>query len=567
MAHSNVTGATATMLCTKLHSFEIKLSLPNARYQKNEKGIQISVDDKVEWSYKWTKMFAPPLGQELLVPLSSTVQISLIGKHHTLHHLLGSYSGRVIDFLLEQDKPLTLQDDHCGACAMITVGLSPVVDYQEALNASVDASLARLGNDQRLVGGLNNMDQASSSVQIMYCAVETHGQYIAPLGQVLQLMKKLIDNVAEVGISSFLGLKSSSDSTQAHPLLKLGWTLLSSAVQEHRLNDSNVQGLAESLRELVGVAEVALLIDEYTKHSFMVRLGKMQITDVTMRITKCQVELKDLYEKFRTRITAYTVKCVKEMHDDAKRSDAQKLSNEIRRWLKAHNSSMNHKSARDTCVEGTGLWFTEDERFWKWLDEPGRMWITGGHEYSPGCAIQMVLRSIHKAGFGKTVLFSTCVEVVRRHAFAQGVTCCCAYSYFDARESGGASRKFETLVRSILDQLCFNRADITNDRGDEKEIESAGFRLVAFWIDELKYCHSLKAVRDKLEHLPTSLNAMYTSMVSKITGDDLQYAQAIIPWLLFSVKRLDLEEIATVMCFGFSSGRPHQQVDNFSGST
>jgi hypothetical protein len=59
--------------------------------------------------------------------------------------------------------------------------------------------------------------------------------------------------------------------------------------------------------------------------------------------------------------------------------------------------------------------------------------------------------------------------------------------------------------------------------------------LVAFWIDELKDCRSLKTVRDKLEHLPTSLNAMYTSMVSKITADDLQYAQAIMPWLLFSV--------------------------------
>jgi hypothetical protein len=58
-------------------------------------------------------------------------------------------------------------------------------------------------------------------------AVETYGQYIAPLGQALRLMIKLIDNVAEVGVSSF-GFKGSSDRTQAHPLLKVGWTLLSS---------------------------------------------------------------------------------------------------------------------------------------------------------------------------------------------------------------------------------------------------------------------------------------------------------------------------------------------------
>ncbi|KIJ10394.1 hypothetical protein PAXINDRAFT_16621 [Paxillus involutus ATCC 200175] len=578
-------------------------------------------------------MFVPPLGQELLIPLSFTIQFSLIGKHHTLHHLLGSYSGCIIDFLLEQDKPLTLQYDRCGACVTITVGLSPVVDYQEALNASVDASLARLGNDQRLVGGLNNMDQASSSVQIMYCAVETHGQYIAPLGQVLQLMKKLIDNVAEVGISSFLGLKSSSDSTQAHPLLKLGWTLLSSAVQEHRLNDSNVQGLAESLRELVGVTEVASLIDEYIKHSFMAHLGKTQITNVTICITKCQVELKDLYEKLRMRITAYTAKRVKEMNAAPLPIDFLRYptANKIWKWLKAHNSSTNHKSARDTCIEGTGSWFAEDKRIQNWLDEPGRMWITGGR-------------------FGKTVLFSTCVEVVHRHAFMQGVTCCCAYSYFDARESGRASRKFETLclygidsnehpeptlaqlkttlgevVRSFdkiyilidaLDEcdsqgelldwmkslqsttqglhflvtsrpeciieermsnsshvcLSLNGELLDNDiktyvdecveASDDlkllmteemkKKLRVKGdrmFRLVAFWIEELKHCFSCKAIIDTLEHLPTSLNAMYASMISKIDPNHLTYVQAIMQWLLFSVQQLKLEEIAMVVGF------------------
>jgi hypothetical protein len=48
---------------------------------------------------------------------------------------------------------------------------------------------------------------------------------------------------------------------------------------------------------------------------------------------------------------------------------------------------------------------------------------------------------------------------MRRHASAQGSTCCCAF-YFDARESGGALRRFETLLRSILDQLCFNQEDM-----------------------------------------------------------------------------------------------------------
>ncbi|KIK78861.1 hypothetical protein PAXRUDRAFT_82127, partial [Paxillus rubicundulus Ve08.2h10] len=54
MAHSNVTIATPTMLCAKLDTFKIELSLPDARYQKNKKKIKISVDGKVEWTHKWT---------------------------------------------------------------------------------------------------------------------------------------------------------------------------------------------------------------------------------------------------------------------------------------------------------------------------------------------------------------------------------------------------------------------------------------------------------------------------------------------------------------------------------
>ncbi|KIJ05704.1 hypothetical protein PAXINDRAFT_21060 [Paxillus involutus ATCC 200175] len=285
MSDRNVTGATATVLCTKLDGLNIELSLPNARYQKNKKTIKISVDDKVKWSYEWTDTFVPPLGQDLFIPLSSTVQISLFGKHRIRIHLLGSYSGRIIDLVINKGKPLTLQDRGHGACATISMGLSPVTDYQQALNASVDASLVRLDNNQRLSDGLDDVDQAITAMQTMDYAVETSGKYIAPLGQALRLMIKLIDTVAE-----------------AHPLLKVGWTLLSSvyrAVQEQRLNDDNVRGLAESLRELVGVAgdcpvaeikgtphviesierlvfEVASLIDEYTKSSFMGRYHIMQ---------------------------------------------------------------------------------------------------------------------------------------------------------------------------------------------------------------------------------------------------------------------------------------------------
>ncbi|KAF8842074.1 hypothetical protein BDN67DRAFT_421112 [Paxillus ammoniavirescens] len=358
---------------------------------------------------------------------------------------------------------------------------------------------------------------------------------------------------------------------------------------------------------------------------------------------------------------------VKEVQEDAKRRDVQKLWDQIREWLKPHDSSINHKSARDACVKGTGAWLAKDERFRMWLNGPGgTLWIPGA------------------PGFGKTVLFSTSVEVVHGHETASG---CCAHFYFDARESGGASQKFETLLRSILNQLCSKQAYIpdairrlyhvndkehpqptlaqlratlgevvnsfdevyvlidaldecdsqaellewmqslqssTNglhllvtsrpdriiedrmsnfshvrisldselldddiktyvdervDGSDDlkllmteemkKKLRVRGdgmFRLVAFWIDELKHCRNVKAITNKLQHLPTSLNAMYTSMVSKITMDDLEYARAIIPWLLFSVERLSLEEIAAAACFTFSHGRPAFDKDRRFGN-
>ncbi|KIJ05103.1 hypothetical protein PAXINDRAFT_21612 [Paxillus involutus ATCC 200175] len=442
-----------------------------------------------------------------------------------------------------------------------------------------------------------------------------------------------------------------------------------------KLGDRDVQGLAESLRELVGMAsdcpvaeirgtdviesiehlalEVASLIDEYTGRSFMEHLGKAQIA-------ACQAMVKDLYEGLRTKIIARTANHVKEMQENAKRRDADKLVKDIREWLSAPNTSVNHKSARDICVEGTGSWFAKDEQFLVWLNKPGTtLWIEGG------------------PGFGKTVLFSTTVDGVRKHTGPRGSTCGCAYFYFDGREAGAALEKFETLLRSILAQLCFNQADIpdvmkrlynvdgkdhpeptlsqlrttleevlkgfnevyilidaldecdlqvelldwmdslqltpqglhllatsrpvriieermpnsshvciplTSDLLDndiktyvdghvkasndlkllmtkemKKKLRIRGdgmFRLVAFWINDLKHCFTAEDVTETLERLLTSLNDMYHSMVSRIHLQHLLYTQAIIQWLLFSVWQLTLEEIAVVPCFDFSNGRP-----------
>ncbi|KAF8834470.1 hypothetical protein BDN67DRAFT_1016472 [Paxillus ammoniavirescens] len=546
MSGSNVT-ATQTLLCTRLDSLNMELRLSDPLYRKHQKKIKISVDDKVKWSYKWTDTFAPTLGQDLFIPVSSTVKVSFIGKHRLFRHLLGSYSGRISDFLFDKETSLILHGEGHGACATLIIRLTPVIDYQKALNDWVDASLTRLDNNQVLTEGLDNIDQAISSLQATNSALQTSGQYIVPLGQALQLMIKLIDNVAE-----------------AHPFLKVGWTLLSSvytAIQQQRLIDRDVQGLAENLRELVGVAchcpvaeikgtpaviesivrlslDVGSLIDEYAKSSFRKRVVKTQIDGVKERITKCQAELRDLYEKLKTRIIAYTAKRVKEMHEEMQeasmRRDAQKLSKEIRDWLKVTNPSINHKSARDTHVKGTGSWLPKDERFRQWLHERGKaMWLSAG------------------PGFGKTVLFSTSVEDVRRHISEQGSTCGFAYYYIDAR-SGAASRTFDNLLRSLLDQLCFNQANIPDamkrlygdDRGGHpqptlEQLGTAlgevvkGFDEVYILIDALDECDSQAELLDWMRSLQSSTQALHLFVTSRperiIEGRMTNFSHVRIP--------------------------------------
>jgi hypothetical protein len=129
---------------------------------------------------------------------------------------------------------------------------------------------------------------------------------------------------------------------------------------------------------------------------------------------------------------------------------------------------------------------------------------------------------------------STSVEVVRTHASTQGARCCCAYSYFDARGSGGALRKFETLLRSILDQLCFNAADVPDamkrlygvDSNAHPEPTLAqlrttleevvkGFDNVYILIDALDECDSQEELLDWMNSLQSTAQGLHLLATSR----------------------------------------------------
>ncbi|KIK72732.1 hypothetical protein PAXRUDRAFT_836382, partial [Paxillus rubicundulus Ve08.2h10] len=124
-----------------------------------------------------------------------------------------------------------------------------------------------------------------------------------------------------------------------------------------------------------------------------------------------------------------------------------------------------------------------------------------------------------------------------------------------------SSQLLDNDIKTYVDERVEASNDLKSLMTEEmkKKLRVKGdgmFRLVAFWIDDLKYCLNAKDITETLDRLPSSLNGMYASMVSKINRKHLPYAQAIIKWLLFSMRKLMLEEIAAVTWFDFLHGRP-----------
>jgi hypothetical protein len=131
-------------------------------------------------------------------------------------------------------------------------------------------------------------------------------------------------------------------------------------------------------------------------------------------------------------------------------------------------------------------------------------------------------------------LSSTSVEAVRSHPSPQGSTCGCAYFYIDGRESSAASQKFEALLRSVLDLLCFNQAVILDatkhlygvDRNDHPEPTLAqlmttlgevvkGFDEVYILIDALDECDSQAELLDWMKSLHSSTAGLHLLATSR----------------------------------------------------
>ncbi|KAF7979136.1 hypothetical protein HWV62_43369 [Athelia sp. TMB] len=200
--------------------------------------------------------------------------------------------------------------------------------------------------------------------------------------------------------------------SDAHPILKVTWIILSSAIkmaQDQKKQDDNVRDLVESLREMAGAA------------SSCPHLRRINgTTDVIKEIGKVSLEVAML---------------VHDYVNPSIRGHTKFLESAIHVWMKSPDISPNYNAARKKHQAGTGSWFLNGSQFSEWKRSGSVLWLYGG----PGC--------------GKTILCSSVIEKVivlcRESASAQGY----AYFFFDGTRAQSETSNYDQLIRSIITQL------------------------------------------------------------------------------------------------------------------
>ncbi|ETW75215.1 hypothetical protein HETIRDRAFT_331545, partial [Heterobasidion irregulare TC 32-1] len=139
------------------------------------------------------------------------------------------------------DAFLDLSDSEGVKVAIVKVGLilTPPID----LLKKVDIAVASMGGS-RFAASSGHVDFGASTAQAGYSDPQAIGRCISPLGQALQAAANMALTVSE-----------------AHPILKVACNVLLSAYETMRaqqVQDDAVRGLAESLREMVGVVSQTL---------------------------------------------------------------------------------------------------------------------------------------------------------------------------------------------------------------------------------------------------------------------------------------------------------------------
>jgi hypothetical protein len=82
---------------------------------------------------------------------------------------------------------------------------------------------------------------------------------------------------------------------------------------------------------------------------------------------------------------------------------------------------------------------------------------------------------------------------------------------------------------------------------------SSRFRWVALQLDQLRLCVSRYDVEEQLLDLPKGLDELYDRIISQIDEGRHDVVQKLLQWLAFSVRPLELVELAEVIAVDFQA--------------
>ncbi|KZP28430.1 hypothetical protein FIBSPDRAFT_927566 [Athelia psychrophila] len=378
----------------------------------------------------------PTAGYKMLTPapqwpsfrfnISSAVKIVIFRKRlQRKDAVVAQYEGEGRDFL-DRDKKYVLTDERGSQIDLrLSININLMSESPAEFINSVNDNVSRLQSF-----GPSETEQALGGLGL----------------QLFQILQQIVPVIDESG--------------DAHPVLKMIWTILSSAYKAVK-NEMNhipaVCDLAKSLQEILGVATIvpalariqdtddviteirraalegALLIAEYGGTALLAD----QLSDISDRITQCEKRCTDLGRKFRAR----------GIHD-------VQMEENIEKWMDAPDTSINFNAARKKHQPGTGCWFLDGSAFTRWRDHPDiLLWLQGG----PGCGKTLLCLCAHLDSRGYFSA-STIMEIIDFCNWKASTGY--AYFFFDGRSAEAALLVHDNLLADRCDGIPMALAEM-----------------------------------------------------------------------------------------------------------
>ncbi|KAF4610650.1 hypothetical protein D9613_006781 [Agrocybe pediades] len=276
------------------YKYLIRVNQDGRKILEGDRGstVQEAGEFRIKWDINQDLLFA-------LSPISSTIKLSVHSKGRSFEHNLGEFEGNIVD-LVDNDSYFELVKKGKNTSVKLRVTVTKpdakthTADYVNEVMTKVDGELVAMAT-------LSLPDPDKGGMKFV-------------MGQILQSTKSIMDKVAD-----------------AHPFVKVAWSALAfvyEAFEKTTLEDKAVRDLAESLREMLGLARarrdllvikdtvnvieemsllalrIAQVLHEYCSPRLIDRTIRLNMpaSSLHARIQRYQTAHNDLMKKFERRL-------------------------------------------------------------------------------------------------------------------------------------------------------------------------------------------------------------------------------------------------------------------------